>query len=76
MGLENSGGAFKKHKTGLAQLVERRPFKPNVAGSTPAIGISFYDSLKGNHKKLGLFSKIDRPNFYRYLIRRLTEIPD
>ena len=50
--------------TGVAQSVERRPFKPNVAGSTPAIGNSFYDSLKGNHKKLGLLPKIDRPNFY------------
>ena len=26
-------------KTGLAQSVERGPFKPNVAGSSPAIGI-------------------------------------
>ena len=26
-------------RTGLAQSVERRPFKPNVAGSSPAIGI-------------------------------------
>ena len=32
------GGATIEKPTGLAQLVEHRPFKPRVAGSTPAIG--------------------------------------
>ena len=33
------GRAGSNSKTGLAQSVERGPFKPNVAGSSPAIGI-------------------------------------
>jgi len=32
--------------TGLAQSVERGPFKPNVTGSSPVIGIELLVSLK------------------------------
>ena len=34
----SSDGLGKPPQTALAQSVERRPFKPNVAGSSPACG--------------------------------------
>jgi hypothetical protein len=36
----------KSNTTGLAQSVERGPFKPNVTGSSPVIGIELLVSLK------------------------------
>ena len=42
--------------TGLAQSVERGPFKPNVAGSSTAIGIRV-GGLFQNHYFLFLYSR-------------------
>ena len=39
-GSENTSAfSLGRPKTRLAQLVERGPFKPNVAGSSPAFGV-------------------------------------
>ena len=34
----------EENSTGIAQLVERRPFKANVKGSSPFIGITLFYS--------------------------------